>query len=214
MQRTLEPELLDSLAPHDPNAIHSRRDLRLTNAILGNYRWLVRTLRPLLGEGETALELGAGTGELGRLLARHSIAADGLDRLPRPSEWPATRRWHSTDLRDFAGYADYPVVFGNLIFHHFDAAELAALGKILGQHPRAIVACEPARRKFSQHAFATIAPLLRANAVTLHDARISIAAGFLSDELPLALGLSPEVWSWRCSTTLLGLYRFIAWRRI
>jgi hypothetical protein len=213
MQRILEPEVLDSLAPSDPDALHSRRDLRLTNRIMGNYRWLARTLRPVLRPGEVALELGAGTGELGQQLVARGIAADGLDRWPRPENWPANRAWHVADLRTFDGYAGYPVIFGNLIFHHFDEAELAALGEILQRHARAIIACEPARRRSSQKLFAAVAPLFRANPVTLHDARVSIAAGFIGDELPKCLRLPPSAWQWRCRATLLGAYQMVAIRR-
>ena len=213
MQRILEPELLDSLPPEDADAVHSRRDLRLTNQLLGNHRWLTRTLRRLLRNGEAALELGAGTGELGQRLAAHGLSADALDRCPRPENWPRERMWHNTDLREFDGYNRYPVVFGNLIFHHFNERELHELGKVLQRHARAIVACEPARRRSSQHLFATIAPLLGANRVTLHDARISIAAGFVADELPQALGLSPSEWHCRCRITFLGVYQMIAVRR-
>jgi len=213
MQRILESELLDSLAPDNPDAVHSRRDLRIINKILGNYRWLTRTLRPLLRKGEVALEVGAGSGELGVCLASHAIAADGLDRCPRPDNWPSARTWHVADLRNFIGYDQYPVVFGNLIFHHLDALELAQLGEILQGRARTIVACEPVRRKISQALFSTIAPVFRANRVTLHDARISIAAGFTGDELPRALQLSPAKWEWRCETTLLGAYRMVARRR-
>ncbi len=48
MQRTPQPELLDSLPPQHPDALHNRRDLRLTNRVMGNHRWLIRTLPPLL----------------------------------------------------------------------------------------------------------------------------------------------------------------------
>jgi hypothetical protein len=213
MQRILEPELLDSLTPEDPDARHSRRDLRLTNRIMGNDRWLTGTLRPLLKKGEVALELGAGTGELGRRLAANGVAADGIDLWPRPPHWPEARAWHVADLRSFPGYASYPVVFGNLIFHHLNGSELAELGAVLRRHARAIVACEPVRRRASQTLFAAIAPLLGANRVTLHDGRISIAAGFVGDELPRALGLPSAEWDCRCTSTLLGAYRMVAVRR-
>jgi hypothetical protein len=57
------------------------------------------------------------------------------------------------------------------------------------------------------------AALLGGSHVTRHDARVSIAAGFLGDELPAALGLDPRNWHWRCTTTALGAYRMIALRR-
>jgi hypothetical protein len=214
MQRTLQPELLDSLPPDHPDALHNRRDLRLTNAIVGNHRWLARTLPPLLRPGERALELGAGTGELGRRLARAGLTCDGLDLWPRPAAWPAECEWHRTDLLRFTGYAPYAVVVGNLIFHQFSAADLSALGAALqAGGVRTIVACEPARRRLSQLLYRTLGPLFGANHVSLHDAHVSIAAGFRGDELPRALGLAPAEWRIRRFTTLLGVYRLVAERR-
>ncbi len=213
MQRTLQPELLDSLPPGHPAAQHSRRDLRLTNRVLGSHRWFARTLSPLLPAGARALELGAGTGELLAHLGAHGVAADGLDLWPRPATLPSSQVWHRADLREFDRFADYSVIFGNLIFHQFTAADLAALGSALHPAARVIVACEPARRRVSQTLFATLGPLLRANYVTLHDARVSIAAGFRGDELPHALGLAAREWSWRCTTSWLGAYRMVATRR-
>ena len=213
MQRTLQPELLDSL-PHDhPDALHNRRDLRLTNRIVGNHRWLARTLPPLLHPGERALELGAGTGELGIRLAQRGATVDGLDLWPRPVSWPADAAWHVADLKDFDGYARYAAVIGNLIFHQFSADELAMLGAKLRDGPRVVLACEPARRRVSQFLFRTLGPLLGANYVSLHDGHVSIAAGFRDDELPAALGLTAPDWDVRCSTTALGVYRMLAIRR-
>ena len=213
MPRTLQPELLDSLPPDHPDARHSRRDLRLINSVMGNHRWLARTLPPLLRPGERALELGAGTGELGRRLAARGAAVDGLDFAPRPPDWPAARAWHVGDLRDFDGYGRYAAVIANLLLHHLTEAELAELGAKLARTARIIVASEPARSRRSQWLFAAIAPWFRANRVTLHDAHVSIAAGFAGDELPRALGLAPEAWECRCTTTALGAYRMVALRR-
>jgi len=213
MPRTLQPELLDSLPPRHPDALHNRRDLRLTNRIMGNHRWFVRTLPPLLRPGEVALELGAGTGELGIRLAGRSVPVDGLDLWPRPEGWPEARAWHAADLRGFAGYENHAAVFGNLIFHQFTGDELAALGAKLRRHARVILACEPARRRRSQALYRVFAPLLGANHVSLHDAQVSIAAGFCRDELPRALGLNDTDWDCRCTTTALGACRMIAIRR-
>jgi len=213
MQRTLQPELLDSLPPDHPAALQNRRDLRLTNRIMGNFRWFARTLPPLLRRGDVGLELGAGTGELGELLARRGVALDGLDLWPCPPSWPAARAWHRVDLRAFDGYAPYAAVVGNLIFHQFSAPDLAALGEKLRRTARVILTCEPARRPVSQTLYRTLGPLLGANAVSLHDAHVSIAAGFCRDELPRLLGLESSAWEIRTTTTLLGAYRMIALRR-
>lgn len=213
MQRTLQPELLDSLPPGHPDALHNRRDLRLTNTLLGSYRWLEATLPPLVLQGEHALEIGAGTGEFGLRLSARGIAVAGLDLWPRPPNWPAASSWHREDLREFTQYDRYPVVIGNLIFHQFSHDELTRLGQRLQPNARVIVACEPVRRRVSQLLYRTLGPLFGANHVSLHDAHVSIAAGFRGSELPQALGLRSSDWTVTCSSTFLGMYRMVAVRR-
>jgi hypothetical protein len=213
MQRLLQPEILDSLPADHPAALHNRRDLRLINQIAGNHRWLSRNLSAQLRAGETALELGAGTGELGLRLRQAGVPADGLDLWPRPTEWPASRAWHVADLRKFDGFHAYAAIFGNLIFHQFSAEDLAAVGAQFRTNVRLILACEPARRRFSQWLYRAAGPLLGANYVSLHDAHVSIAAGFRHDELARALGLDRRDWEIRHRTTLFGMYRMIAVRR-
>jgi hypothetical protein len=213
MQRTLQPEILDSLPPDHPDALHNRRDLRLTNAIVGTHRWFVRIMPTLLQPNETTLEIGAGTGELGHKLMRRGLKVDGLDLWPRPIDWPKSRAWHVEDLLSFTRYSDYGAVIGNLIFHQFSEADLAKLGAQLTRGVRVIVASEPARRRISQVLYGSLGPLFGANRVSLHDAHVSIGAGFRGDELPRALQLDPNTWDIRCETTLLGIYRMIAVRR-
>jgi hypothetical protein len=213
MPRVCEPELLDSLPFDHPDAVRNRRDLRLVNGFMRNLPWFRRTLPPLLRPGEPVLELGAGQGELGQLLIAAGVPLDGLDLWPRPARWPAERAWHRGDLKAFEGYAAYPTVIGNLIFHQFEAPELAQLGATLRRTARVIVACEPLRRRLSQTMMAVIGPLLGANHVTLHDSRVSIAAGFVADELPRALGLDDGQWDVTAAATVPGAYRMVAVRR-
>jgi 2-polyprenyl-3-methyl-5-hydroxy-6-metoxy-1,4-benzoquinol methylase len=209
MDRTLEPELLDAL-PHDhPDAARNRRDLRLTNIAMGNYAWFRRVLPRLVRPGESVLEVGAGTGELGAQLRRARIAVDGLDLWPRPVSWPASAQWHQSDLRDFQLWDRYRVVIANLVLHQFSESELRELGARL-QQCRVVVASEPIRRRASQVVYRAVAPLLGANYVTLHDAHVSIAAGFRGGELPAALGLSEPRWSLTVNETWIGAYRMIA----
>jgi len=213
LKRSCEPELLDGLPFDHPDAVHSRRDLRIVNRFMRSARWFGRTLPGLMRPGEPVLEVGAGTGELGLLLNSRSVALDGLDLCPRPARWPAGRAWHQADLRTFPGYGAYPVVIGNLIFHQFSDPELAALGRTIRAGARLVVASEPLRSRLSQRMMAAVAPLLGANHVTLHDARVSIAAGFLGRELPEALGMDPAFWEVTCSSALPGIYRMVALRR-
>jgi hypothetical protein len=213
MNRACEPELLDSL-PHDhPDAVHNRRDLRLINRIMRNQAWIVRTLPPLIRSGERVLEIGAGMGEMAIRLNTLGVHVDGLDLWPQPKDWPADRSWHVADLKTFDGYGAYAAVVGNLIFHQFKEDELARLGAEIRRTARVVVACEPVRSKVSQTVIAKVAPIFGANYVTLHDAHVSIAAGFQDGELPLALGMTPEEWRYSCSSTALGASRMVAIRR-
>jgi len=179
---------------------------------MGNERWFRRELRRRLRPDERILELGAGTGEMGAALSASGIEIDGLDLWPRPLAWPPTAEWHRADLRSFDRYADYSAVMANLILHHFTAAELLGLGARLSQ-ARLIIASEPARWRRSQTLCAALGPLFGVNHVTRHDADVSIAAGFLRDELPRALGLTADRWQWICGTSPIGAYRMIALRR-
>lgn len=208
MPRQLVPELLDSLPPDHPDAIHSRRDLVRVNRSMGNAAWFARTVAKHRRPGEAALELGAGEGRLA--LALH---ADGLDRVPPPVGWPASARWHCADLRDFADWGEYPMVLGNLILHHFNDDELAALGPVLRRHARVLLFNEPHRSRRFLWLWAVASRLGGANAVTRHDGRVSIVAGFVRGELPRLLGLDPAAWSCTEETSLLGAYRLVAVRR-
>lgn len=212
MQRTLRPELLDTLPHNHPDALHNRRDLRVTNRIMGTHRWLASTLPAVLRPGERALELGAGTGELGQQLARRGVAVDGLDLWPRPDIWPAGHAWHRANLMEFEGYAPYAAIVGNLIFHQFSDEQLGLLGQRLRRHARVIIACEPARRRVFQVLYRLIGPFFGANYVSRHDGHVSIAAGFRGGELPRALGLGADQWAIQTSSTRFGTYRLVAVR--
>ena len=87
--RTVQAEILDGLAPDCPEAIASRRDLRVINRLMGGERWLGRELRGLRRAGERVLEIGAGEGTLARALDVPANELAALDLAPRPAAWPA-----------------------------------------------------------------------------------------------------------------------------
>lgn len=210
--RRIEPEILDGLDPASLAARASRRDLRRLNWLLGSTAWFERSLRQHRRAGEAVLEIGAGTGELGRSL--RAVAPDfaGLDLIPRPADWSGSIPWFETDVLVFDGWARFPVVIGNLFFHHFDDAQLSQLGARMND-ARVIVASEPLRLNRTARLFSLVCPCIRAHPVTRHDGRVSIAAGFRHDELPRLLGLDPEIWSWQVSSTWLGASRMVAVKR-
>lgn len=212
--RRVQPELLDHLPADAPAAVRSRRDLRVINFLMGNVRWFRRRLPALMKPGEGVLEIGAGDGALGSLLMRDGMGSvTGVDLAKRPASWPARAAWFQGSVFSFDGWAAHPVVIGNLVFHHFNEEELAALGAQLNRHARLILASEPLRSKKALRWFAALCPVMRADPVTRHDGRVSIEAGFFGDELARVLKLDPALWSWRSEEGLFGASRLIAERR-
>ncbi len=210
MERRVDPEILDSLPADDPAAIHSRRDLRLINAIMGNLRWLRKTLHSRLRPQDIVVELGAGDGLLGKALHWPGDYT-ALDLAPMPADWPEDYDWVQGDFYTVgkARLQQASVITGGLILHHFQTEQLHGLGSLLTS-ARLIIFCEPARRKLHLWQGKALR-LLGINQVTQHDLPVSVRAGFLGDELAQHLGLGSE-WTTTVQITWLGGYRFVAQR--
>src|SRR5690606_33001245 len=211
MQRAVRPEILDSL-PHDhPEALRNRREIRLVNAFMGNYRWLEREAARRLGPGTRALELGAGAGDLARRLRSAGVPfeLDGLDLCPPPPDWPQARRWWRADLSRFNEYDGYDAVIANLVLHQFDDAQLAAIGARIRASARFVFVAEPARRSRFLVAWKALGAL-GLGRVSRHDGAVSIRAGFAGDELPRLLGMDEEAWAWECRMGGRGQYYMAA----
>jgi len=206
------------LPPDDPDAIKSRGDLRMINALMGNQRWIVRQIAKRIGKGGilNGWELGAGDGLLGMRIARRflneQVKLSGLDIAPRSSCWPKNWEWHQRDiLKTAVESPPADVVIANLILHHFEDDELGTIGKWISQ-ANTIIAVEPLRAKFP-HGLAYSMRILGINHVTREDIHTSIRAGFRGDELPHVLGLDRSEWDVRVSVTPLGAYRLVAKRK-
>ena len=210
--RSVQPEILDGLHENSIEALASRKDLRILNRLLGNQHWFKRVLRNRLKPGDQILEVGAGDGGLNGVMSATGVKFAGLDLGGRPKEWAQEGGWFQTDVFNFPGWNDFPVVIANLFFHHFDDGQLARLGNRFGR-TRLIVANEPLRAQRADRLFALVGPLIGAHPVTRYDARVSIAAGFRNDELPRLLGLDPAVWEWRVRETWRGASRLVAEKR-
>lgn len=217
MERVIKPEILDTLEPNDPAALHNRRDLRWFNAIMGNYRWMTRSLRATIRPHEPILEIGAGTGDLGFHLLNHypseTLTYAGLDLWPRPHAWPALWEWHQADLTTFTHYARYPVLIGNFIIHQFNDSVISNLFKNIVSDVRVILLCETARRPLHLYQL-PLSNLLGINHVSRHDARVSIEGGFIKNELAELMQLAPTAWDIDVSMTFLGAYRLQAIRKL
>ena len=211
--RKLQPEILDHLPPEDPDAIASRRDLRLINSVMGNQRWLSERLSRHLLPGMRIVELGAGDGCFARRLKDHlprdfPFEFNAIDLAPCPPDWPDDPRfhWRQEDIFQSGSVREADGVVACLVLHHFDDIALARLGRLFTK-ARFLLAREPARcrawMRFLLYPF-------RLNHVTKHDMKVSIEAGFLGTELANALGLDKAGWVTRQMETALNAFQFEA----
>ena len=203
LPRILEPETLDHLAPDDPAAQRSRRDLRRVNAFMGARRILARALTRAVAEERSRalriLELGCGDGRLMLEVAKHrgdrwpGARLDLLDRQPLVDEATlaafAAAGWQArplvADVMDWAGVDGgerWDVIVANLFLHHFDGDPLRRLLGACARRADALAACEPRRSRFALAASHLIF-FLGANAVTRNDGVLSVRAGFIGAEL-------------------------------
>lgn len=216
MKRIVRPELLDSLPPDGRAALANRRDLRLINRLLGNWRWLAQQLVRWVRPGDRVLEAGAGDGALGRYLWRRVPAVrsgeyTGLDwRRDRPDGWPAAWAWHRGDL--LAQVFDPPprVLLVNFLLHQFEDDQLQGLGARLADVPVWLI-CEPMRGRRGLVGLALLRPL-GLHPVSWADGRTSIRAGFRGQELVRLLdGPGARISATR--DTILGSHRIVSARR-
>ena len=224
MRRVVEPELLDGLPTADVRAVGSRADLRRLNRVMGHAGILARALRGQLTEAAFRLrplrlvELGAGDGTLLLRVARRwsalGVTAEAtlLDRQALVSG--ETRRafaalnWSvesvATDVLTWLERTDCgaDVMLANLFLHHFQERELQALLHRVAANTRLFVACEPRRGPLALTA-SRLLGLMGCNAVTRHDAAVSVRAGFAGRELSL---LWPKGAGWNSRERSAGLF--------
>ena len=197
--RRLTPELLDELPPGAPEARASRRDLHVLNGLMGHRRawraWLRGEFAPQ--PPRAIAELGAGDGAMAaeNLLAifpegkgatlflvdrAPCVAAITLDALHRAG-WSV--RVEKADVFDWLNEPRaLDAICANLFLHHFDDATLARL-LALAAHAAPIFAAMEPRRGWLGLAGVAALPLIGAHRVTLHDARVSVEAGFRARDI-------------------------------
>lgn len=208
--RIVIPELLDHLPADDPDALRSRIDLRRINFFMGNERWLrcsVRRFQDAAIHGIT--ELGAGTGDLTRMLAKEHPRATvtAMDLAPAPPELPPNVVWRQGDLFSSSIQPEGGILIANLFLHHFEGDALRALGKLTDRF-QSFIFCEPLRARIPHLLGGLAHPFI--NRVTRHDMHVSIDAGFKTKELPSLMGLSEKRWvieehsTWRGALHVLG----------
>lgn len=212
MQRQVLPELLDRLPGDHPDAIHSHRDLRRIHAWMGNARrvgsWLSRAASQ--EPPRRLIDLGAGDGAFLLRCVRQAT------HLPRKLELVLIDQRESMDptvLAELRGHGFRPRIetidalhwlqsaspqpgswiVASLFLHHFETPPLQSLLGLIAQQATRVYACEPRRASLPLFA-CRLLPLIGVNAVTRHDAEVSVRAGFRGTELS---ALWPAQNGWR-----------------
>jgi len=200
VKRLIQPEILDHLSPDDPRVFHARKDLRLINGLMNHARILRSSIFPQLNAGHSLriVEIGSGDGALayeifkkwGKLPAGSRF--DFVDKAGSLSKqvkrdlgalgWEVnefeTDVFHWIDSRSDS----YDLCFASLFLHHFDERELTLLFRQLSKKIERFICIEPRRDRFGLLGALGLR-LLGCDPVTLHDAKVSVRAGFHHQEL-------------------------------
>lgn len=218
--RRLTPEILDSLPPTDPGAVASRRDLQRLHSTLGQIHLWRRWLRKMFPDRppSSLVDLGSGDGHLfTRVLPLAFPSGGGGARLffvdPQPSipesslDLLRKQNWLPTVLTSGAleWAREAPpteLVLSNLFLHHLEDEKIRDLFGLLARITPIFAASEPSRNFWSRMG-CQLLPLLRCHPVTLHDARVSVEAGFRGTELS---ALWPKLSRWQTTERSSGLF--------
>jgi hypothetical protein len=210
LPRIVSRETLDVLAPSDPRAVRSRRDLRRINRILGTRNMIIRGMQPAAGRCAPGrplqmLELGGGDGGVmlgvAQVLSKtwpavHLTVLDQQALLDSSTSSAfAGLGWRvQTAVVDLLDWAAVPtpaerlqrwdVIATNLFLHHFDDVQIAEVLPVIACRCNLFVACEPRRAPLAligSHLIGAIG----ASKVTRQDAVLSVHAGFRDAELSI-----------------------------
>jgi hypothetical protein len=217
MNRIVQPELLDTLPPDDPRAIRSRRDLRCVNAWMRNHVIMSGALKNNSNDlvPEHIIELGAGDGDFLLQVAKQisprwtNMNVALLDRQnivpPQTLVAFASIGWRAeAGVGDVFDWPQAPaqIVIANLFLHHFEDARLAGLLRTISQRAKLFIAIEPHRFRYA-YPCGRLLWLIGCNAVTRHDAEVSVRAGFIRRELS---ALWPDNQNWQLTERRAGLF--------
>lgn len=194
-------EYLDTLNPNHPLAIGSRGDLRRINRIMGHASFLMRLFLETSAPAwvKSIVEWGAGDGNISEAVAtkwprnrppptlilvdQHALVPDARRQRIQNLGW--TVQTVTTDVFAWLETGPQPegrLIFANLFLHHFSNELLAQLLEGAAKHCQMFAACEP-RRSRAALLGASLLGLIGCNAVTRHDAVVSVRAGFRDREI-------------------------------
>jgi SAM-dependent methyltransferase len=229
LQRVVEPEILDQLAPDDPRALRARRDLRRVNALMFQDLIVARALaKYCTTRPRVFVDLGSGDGtfilKVARRLAKRwqnveLVIVDQADAVAEETRAAFTAlSWKVNvevanvfDFMERTRRPDIDVMTANMFLHHFPEPELARLlAKIARVTPLFIVG-ELRRTKFVREAGRNMW-LLGGGDVICYDGRVSARAAFIGQELS---ALWPKESGWQLTERAVGpwTHLFVAQRQ-
>jgi len=240
MTRIVAAEVLDHLAPDDPAARRSRRDLVRVHRAMGTRSIVARGWQSLVppqraGAPLRILELGAGDGSLLLGVARTLAPAwprvqlSLMDRqdivAPATLAGFAEQGWAArVQVEDVLAWAARPdeaapglpsprwdLITTTLFLHHFEGDELDLLLAAAAARCDRFFACEPSRSWLSL-AGSHLIGAIGANAVTRNDAVSSVHAGFRREEISARWSRAGGHWQIRESAAGLFSHSFSAQR--
>ena len=228
--RLLLPEMLDTLVEDDPRAIHSRKDLRRINRIMGAAGILLQALGSTPTAPRRIIEFGAGDGSLMLRLAQrlssrwtdvHVVLLDRQNVVDQQTLNDFSRiGWRveivQADINEWAASGEarqFDIAIANLFIHHFEARQISRLFGALSECTDMFVACEPRRERLPLLA-SRLVGLIGANEVTRKDAVISVQAGFCDNELSSLWPSSTPDWNLTERRAGLFSHLFTAQRRM
>jgi hypothetical protein len=223
--RVVAVEALDHLAPDDPAARRSRRDLVRVHRAMGTRSILLQGWRVLLASATAPrplriLELGAGDGTLLlgvarslaprwpqvqlTLLDRQDIVSAATRKDYADLGW--TARVQPDDVLAWAarpvehmrgtGMARWDLITTTLFLHHFEDRQLGLLLAAVASRTDRFFACEP-KRSWLPLAGSHLVGAIGANAVTREDAVLSVRAGFRGNEIAATWPRDAGAWQTR-----------------
>ena len=200
MKRIIQSEILDHLSPDDPRVFHARKDLRLINALMNHARILRSSIFPQLNMGRSLriVEIGCGDGALAYEIFKKWGKLPAGSRFDFVDKAGSVSRQVKRDLGELGWKVNefeadvfhwiqsspdsYDLCFASLFLHHFDEHELKLLFSHLSQKTERFICIEPRRDRFGLLGALGLR-LLGCDPVTLHDAKVSVRAGFHHQEL-------------------------------
>ena len=240
LPRVVTVETLDHLAPDDPAARRSRRDLVRVHRAMGTRSVVSRGWRTLVSSRRAVaplriLEIGAGDGSLLLGVARSlvppwpQVQLTLLDRqdvvtadtLAGYAELGWSARVQIADVLAWAARPDdatptptsarWDLITTTLFLHHFKGQELDLLLAAVASRCDRFFACEPSRSWLGLVG-SHLVGAIGANAVTRGDAVLSVHAGFRDSELSTQWPREGGHWQMRESGAGLFSHTFSAWR--